>query len=214
MYKPEYPKFIAEKIAKYTKNKLPAFFEYAKDKNKKQVSPRNGSFVNKIYQRVTDKPISAKNLGIGKIDYRLMMKNPDIVCAKEVAELYDRLNKQYKYMLSMKDEYVDNLRYVACQLRSEFEATGYSAEMVANMLVEYLYGRDKRYKQVLWFCYGQYIVNNLKLNLTIPKIRTFQCKRCGEWFETYAHATKTMCDACAKLSLKESHRKYNKKRTK
>jgi len=214
LYKPEYPKFIAEKIAKYTKDKLPAFFEYAKDKKPNQVCTRNNSFVNKIYNRVKDKGINIKHLGIEPIDYKLLMRNPDIVCSKEIAETYDRLNKRYRFMLNMKDEHIDNLRYVACRLRDEFAEIGYSNEMVTDMLVEYLYGSEKRYKQVLWFCYGQYIVNNLSHNIVIPKKRIFQCASCGEWFEVYAHSTKIMCDACAELSYKERYKKYNKKRRK
>jgi len=42
-----------------------------------------------------------------------MMSNLQIICSKEVSDLYDELNKQYRYMINMKDEYIDNLRYIA-----------------------------------------------------------------------------------------------------
>ena len=48
LYKPEFPHEINEQISKFTNAKLPAFFEYAKDKERSQVKKRNQSFVNKI----------------------------------------------------------------------------------------------------------------------------------------------------------------------
>ena len=83
----------------------------------------------------------------------------------------------------MKNEYEDNLRYVACKIRAEFAQIGYSEETIADMLVEYLYGRNRRYKQLLWFCYGQYIVNNLEKNIGVKKAKFIQCIDCGEWIE-------------------------------
>ena len=109
LYKPEFPHEIDEKIAQYTNCKLPAFFEYAKDKDKSQVKKRNGSFVNKIYDRIPNKPINTRGLKLEKIDYQKLMSNPRIICSKEVSDLYDELNKQYRYMINMKDEYMGKL---------------------------------------------------------------------------------------------------------
>ena len=183
MYKPEFPHEINEQISKYTNVKLPAFFEFAKDKEKSQVKKRNQSFVNKIYDRIPNKPINTRGMQLGKLNYQDMMNNKSILCSKEVSDLYDELNKQYRYMINMKDEYVDNMRYIACKIREEFSKFGYSDETIADMLVEYLYGKDKRYKQLLWFCYGQCIVNNLEKNIEVKKTKLIQCIDCGEWFE-------------------------------
>lgn len=199
LYKPEFPHEINEQISKYTNTKLPAFFEYAKDKEKSQVKKRNQSFVNKIYDRIPNKPINTRGMDLGKIDYKIMMENSNIICSKEVSELYDGLNKQYRYMINMKDEYIDNLRYVACKIRDEFSKFGYSDETITDMLVEYLYGRDKRYKQLLWFCYGQYIVNNLERNISVKKTKVIQCVDCGEWFEVdIKDGMSCRCDSCLK----------------
>ena len=170
---------------------MPAFFEYAKDKEKSQVKKRNQSFVNKIYDRIPNKPINTRGMNLGKIDYKVMMENSTIICSKEVSDLYDEMNKQYRYMINMKDEYIDNLRYVACKIREEFSKFGYSDETITDMLIEYLYGRDKRYKQLLWFCYGQYIVNNLEKNVNVKKTKVIQCIDCGEWFEVDIYNSKT-----------------------
>lgn len=69
LYKPEFPHEIKEQIAKYTNCKLPAFFEYAKDKEKSQVKERNGSFVNKIYDRIPNRPVNTRGLHLDNINY-------------------------------------------------------------------------------------------------------------------------------------------------
>lgn len=212
LYMPERPEWFTPIVSKFTNEKLPAFFEYAKDKEKSQVKKRNQSFVNKIYDRIPNKPINTRGMNLGKIDYKVMMENSTIICSKEVSDLYDELNKQYRYMINMKDEHIDNLRYVACKIRDEFSKFGYSDETITDMLIEYLYGRDKRYKQLLWFCYGQYVVNNLEKNLSVNKTKVIQCIDCGEWFEVDISSKRIRCDECFKLERKEHNRKMYQNR--
>lgn len=210
LYKPEFPHEINEQISKFTNAKLPAFFEYAKDKERSQVKKRNQSFVNKIYDRIPNKPINTRGMNLGKIDYKVMMENSTIICSKEVSDLYDELNKQYRYMINMKDEYIDNLRYVACKIRDEFSKFGYSDETITDMLIEYLYGRDKRYKQLLWFCYGQYVVNNLEKNIGVKKTKVIQCIDCGEWFEVDIMSKSHRCRNCQDEENKRVKREYKR----
>ena len=213
LYKPEFPHEINEQIAKYTNCKLPAFFEYAKDKEKSQVKKRNESFVNKIYERIPNKPINTRGLRLDSINYKYMMSNPQIICSKEVSDLYDELNKQYRYMINMKDEYIDNLRYIACKIRDEFAQFGYSEETITDMVVEYLYGKGKRYKQLLWFCYGQYIVNSLERNIEVKKTKFIQCIDCGEWIEVDIKDNKTYrCEKCQSDYRKKYQRELMRKR--
>ena len=215
LYMPERPDWFNPVVSKYTNCKLPAFFEYAKDKEKTQIKKRNGSFVNKIYDRIPNIPISTRGLQLGEINYKDMMSNGSIICSKEVSDLYDNLNKQYRYMINMKDEYIDNLRYVACKIREEFSKIGYSDETIADMLVEYLYGKGKRYKQLLWFCYGQYIVNNLENNIGVKKTKFVQCVDCGEWVEIDVLNTKTdRCDNCKIVYQKNYHKEYMRNKRK
>lgn len=187
LYMPERPEWFTPIVSKFTSEKLPAFFEYAKDKEKSQIMKRNNSLVNRIFDRIPNKPINTRNLKLGQIDYQMMMSDSKIICSEEVSILYDKLNRQYRYMVNMKSEYQDNLRYVACKLREEFSKFGYSDGIITDMLVEYLYGRNKRYKQLLWFCYGQYIVANIEKRLKDKKefknTKYVQCIDCGEWFE-------------------------------
>ena len=217
LYKPEFPHEISEQISKYTNAKLTAFFKYAKDKETSQVQERNNSFVNKIYDRIPNKPINTGSLKLGQLDYQIMMSDKKIICNKEVSDLYNDLNKHYRYMINMKDEYADNLRYIACKIREEFSKFGYSDETLSDMLVEYLYGRDKRYKQLLWFCYGQYVVNNIEKNLKdrgeLKNTKYVQCVDCGEYFEINISGKRIRCDSCLRSERREHNRKmYQKKK--
>lgn len=211
LYKPEFPKNIEDEIKVFTNRKLPAFFEYAKDKEKSQVEKRNGSFVNKIFKQIPDKSINTKGLKLGKLEYRKLMGNINIVCSKEVADLYNTLNKEYRYKINMKDEHADNLSYVANMIRDEFSKLGYSDETISDMLVQYLYGQNKRYKQLLWFCYGRCIVNNLENNIEIKKTKLIQCVDCGEWVEVDILNTKTTrCESCEVEYRKNWKRDYQR----
>ncbi len=202
LYKPEFPKEIREEIKKFTGQKLPAFFRYAKDKEGGQTAARNGSFVNKIFERIPDVPLNTKGLKLDDIEYKKMMRNPETICPPEVGKLYDSLNRKYRYMVNRKDEYIDNLHYVANKIRLQFTALGYTDSAAADMLTEYLYsGRTgkKRYKQLLWFCYGQYIVSNLENNVTVHRTKYIQCADCGEWVEVDArNMKKQRCSRCQK----------------
>nr|DAE17372.1 MAG TPA: RNA-dependent RNA polymerase [Siphoviridae sp. ctr2f5] len=211
LYKPERPKEKNEIITKYTHSKLPAFFEYAKDKKKDQVENRNHSTVNKIFEKIPDMSINTRSSKLEKLDYKKMMSNVNVRYSNEIAELYNKLNSQYRYMINMKDEYIDNMRHVACQIRSEFSNLGYSEEMVADMLIDYLYGNNKRYKQLLWFTYGQYIVNNLEKNIEIPKTKFVQCTDCGEWFEVDSKSRRIRCDECTIIEKRRIEREKKKK---
>ena len=150
---------------------------------------------------------------LDKINYKCMMANPQIICSKEVSDLYDELNKQYRYMINMKDEHIDNLRYIACKIRAEFAQFRYSEETITDMLVEYLYGKGKRYKQLFWFCYGQCVVNNLEKNIKVEKTKFIQCIDCGEWIEVPINSKRIRCDHCLQQERKEHNKKmYQKKK--
>ena len=142
-----------------------------------------------------------------------MMSNVNTTCKKEVSDLYDELNKKYRYKINMKDEYIDNLRYVACQIRDEFSKFGYSNEELTDMLVKYLYENNKRSKQLFWFCYGQYVVKNLESNIPIKKTKFIQCIDCGEWFEVDIKDTKSCrCEQCQLKEKRRIDREYRRKK--
>lgn len=207
LYMPERPEWFQPVVSKYTNCKLPAFFAYAKDKEASQIQDRNGSFVNKIYDKIPNKAVHTRGLKLGVIEYQKMMADKNTICSREVSNLYDELNLQYRYMIHMKSEDKDNLQYIAGKLREEFGRFGYPEETIADMLVEYLYGREKRYKQLLWFCYGRHIVNHLEEHICPPKTKLIQCTDCDEWFEVSLKDQRTRrCPSCRKNHIKQYDR--------
>ncbi len=211
LYMPRRPEWFRTLVSKYTRCRLPAFFEHAKDKEASQLAERNQSTVNRIYSRIPNTPVSTRGTDLESIDYRKMMRDSTIICSRETARLYDSLNRQYRYSMNIREEYTDNLHYIACKLRAEFARTGYPEPVITDMLVEYLYGRNKRYKQLLWLCYGQYIVNNLERNVGLPGTKCIQCRDCGEWIEISRTDRRTCrCGSCRELYRREYEK--NKKR--
>lgn len=192
-------------VKKYTGGKLPAFFEYAKDKKPTQVEERNGAFVNRIYDLIPNPRIDLRHIEFNdEFDYHKLMKNPRIVCSKEVSNLYDEEVSEYKYKIDSPCEYEKtrskNLREIF-----KFRELGYSDEMVADMLVQYTFGSGKRYKQLLWFCYGEIVYQNLYNNL-YPEGKEYkivQCKDCNEYIEVDVRDFHT----CRCFSCREEHKK-------
>lgn len=209
MYMPVRPDWFKPIVKKYTNKKLPAFFKYAKDKEDNQVSTPNESFVNKLYKKIPNTPINTRKMNLGDLDYTMLMNNSRMVCSENVAELYLKLSKEYRYMVNMKDENRDNLRYVACKIRDEFSKLGYDDYVITDMLVEFLFKNNKRYKQLLWFCYGGNILENLKTNIAAEnKTKVIQCITCGEWFEVdISNKRSCRCEYCQKLLRRETKAK-------
>ena len=68
LYKPEFPKAVSERIAKYTGDKLPAFFAFAKDKEPAEIRERNGSFENRVYDKRLDRASKQRGIRQGMRD--------------------------------------------------------------------------------------------------------------------------------------------------
>lgn len=207
LYKPERPKHINKQINEFTKQSLPYFFIYAKDKDVSQVYRNNKSIVNKLDEIIPNPRINTRKINLGELDYKLLMNNVDILIDNELVEKYKELSNTYHFKISMKDEYQNNLHYLACEIREELSMFGYSNIEIADMLIKTLYSNKSRYKELLWFCYGKQIVKNLKKNIPINKTKTIQCSECEEWFEVNINNGMTCrCSNCAPLHKKERDR--------
>lgn len=213
LYKPEFPPDIKEEITRFTNAKLPAFFAYAKDKDPSQLEKRNASFVNRIYDRIPNCPINTRGLKLDPLDYQNMMGDPRIVCTKEVAALYDTMSRKYRCLVSRKAESSKCLSYLSLQIRNAFCALGDSEETIADMLVEYTYGKEKRYKHLLWFCFGDWIVKHLEANKNLPKTKDMQCIDCGAWTKIPAASRAIRCPHCQKEARKKINRENYLRRT-
>lgn len=212
LYMPKRPDWFAPVVSQFTRQKLPAFFCFAKDKTPEQIAPRNRSFVNRLYDLIPNPPLRAASLKLAPLDYRKLMADPNIRCPREVSDLYQKLNPVYRYKINMKEEYADNLHYVACEIRGQFLRLGYSEETLADMLVSYTYGNEKRCKELLWFCFGRVIAANLKHNIETPKTKYIRCSDCGEWVEVPSSSRSPRCPRCREAATLTKYSRYNSKR--
>jgi hypothetical protein len=241
LYKPERPKHIHEKITAFTKGNVPHFFTYAKDKLDTQVEELNKSFVNKLDYKIVNPRINSRSVGLKKIDYKKMVNNPDIECrvafnknGKINEELSDpmiakycELNQRYHFKINL--ESIDVLRdglmsssqlkqellfnNIANEIRTELSQFGYSESEVADILVKFLYHtKPSKHKAALWFCYGKYIVENLKNNNCKLNTKVIQCIDCGEWINVDIFDSATCrCHDCLQDHKKMLRREQNKR---
>jgi len=228
LYKPEFPKHISGQIKMFTNKKLPHFFVYAKDKKNEQVENVNKSFVNKLDSKIKNVRINSRSIGLKKIDYKMLVNNPDIECKvvfekngkinKDLSDpmivKYCELNQKYHFKINM--ECADNLnpnvlsksairqelyyQKIANEIRYELSQFGYNESEITDILVKFLYHvKPSKHKSVLWFCYGGYIYENIKKHFK-SHFKIIQCVDCGEWFEVNTKDNETCrCGECIKV---------------
>ena len=215
LYTPTRPDDIDKKIKSYIDNKVPHFFKYAKDREDTQVSEINNSFVNKLENIIPNPRINCRKIDLGEIDYRLLMNDYDFELDEdifnEIIDTYRELNKKYYNKIDLKDDNIDSskcntvsslrqsllYKNIAKEIRDGLDKFGYSKIEITDILVKYLYGIKKsKRKEALWFCYGKYIVENLKRNVK-KTTKTIQCVDCGEWLDVGITNRRTCrCEEC------------------
>jgi hypothetical protein len=202
LYVPTRPKDIDVKIRKLTNCKLPYFFKFAKNKSDSQVEAINSSTVNRLYKMIHSGRL---NFGFsnGTFDYRMLMKNEDIDISShiKICSLYDLFKKTTYNTSSSTDKAVEKRLANFENKRQKFEKYFYDVDLITDVLVKYLYadGCNSKYKDVLWYCFGDVLVKNLMENI---ERRYFSCDKCSEKF--YAeHWNQRLCKKCATYSPKE-----------
>lgn len=73
------------------------------------------------------------------------------------------------------------------------------------MLVKYLYeNKNRNSKEVLWFTYGNAIVDILKENLEYKESKYIRCVDCGVWFEINDYNFRSdRCEKCYSIYRKK-----------
>ena len=115
-----------EIIKQYTQYKVPHFFVYAKDKREEQVEPYNKCVVNLLDTIIENKRFSFKLSEFGKIDYKLMTKNPNIEIDDELFQAYSKLNQTYHYKVNNDKKDVQNNIHVKDLIKESLSEFGYS----------------------------------------------------------------------------------------
>lgn len=200
LYKPVRPKEIHEQIVSFTKQKVPHFFLYAKDKDNHQIAPINNSLVNRLDSLIPNPRIDLRKAKLGHPDYTLLVHDKDIQIDTNVINTYNTLNAAYRFKIQHQNEYNIKVSYISKYIKQALSQFNYTEEELADMLTKYLYSKKSCVsKDVLWFSYGKHLIKNLRYNLNKKmNVRTIQCIDCLDWF--YAYGTnETRCPICQSL---------------
>lgn len=188
LWKSEPPKEVADIIKKYTQSKLPNFFQYAKDKDPvTQVEPPNESTMNRISAKIPDTRIRY-NGKISKFDWTMLTNKAVDYTIRENSPVIERYNwwvkNQRRFDYGDNEHINENDLYKYRTIAQDIvEFSGESIDFIANSLVAYLYTVKKSSnKKMLWACFGDVIVANLKANVS-GKV----CPICGKRFEPNVH---------------------------
>jgi hypothetical protein len=201
LWYPERPLHINKIIKGYTKNKVPHFFRFAKDKKKDQVAAINNSVVNML---VTEKIIPDKRIHFEDViegfDYKKLMKNPRTNVDDEIIEVFEKINKSKHWDIKKQvKENGSSRRESELAVYKEFrnELLKYrKRQFVVDVLIKYLYAEKKtENKQSLWYMFGDDIVRNLQFNIQ----GIVECVDCKKEVEV-VRKQQVRCDDC--------HRKY------
>ena len=197
---PTRPAEIDKIIKSYTKAKVPYFFQFAKDKEPEQTEHPNESAMNRLSAYIPDKRISYCKT-IGKFDYRKLMNLDcgfDIREDNLIIERYKYYNQSQNVLFKTDDENHASqedlymFRFIREKILEETEA---ELNYVVNTLVMYLYTVQKNSnKKMLWSCFGDVIVKNLKKNVK-DKI----CPICGKRFVPAVNNQIVCSEPCARL---------------
>lgn len=195
LYKPTRPDHINAKLSQITGMKAPHFFIYAKGKTAHQVQKKNGSVVNRLDKIVPNKRMSFSAKNIGVFHYQYMLSNPkmEVDIKQEVIDLYNEVEKQYRYSINFYDDSV-NYSYIRDSILERFNGLKTDRVECCDILVKYLFHmRQSKRKNIFWMCFGDIVLSNLQKNLPAGSI---QCRKCGERFVPSVPQQK-LCDKCA-----------------
>ena len=201
MWLPEPPKDINKKIKSYTKAKVPHFFIYAKDKESNQCEEINNSTMNRISSFIPN-PMVRYNKNIDKFDYQILM-NPDAdftIKHSPILETYDYwLTHRYEFY-DVNEGIDDEDLWMYQKIGEKFLELG-DIDYIVNSLVVYCYTkRVNSNKKLLWACFGDVIVSNIKKNL--PKLESDKgiiCPVCGKRFKAATYNQICCSKECSSL---------------
>ena len=161
--------------------------------------------MNRLSAYIPDKRISYCKT-VGKFDYRKLMNLDcgfDIREDSLIIERYEYYNQNKDKIFNIDDgKYLNQMDcYLPKYVRDKIiEETRYDLDYITNTLVVYFYTIKKSSnKELLWSCFGDIIVENLKKNVK-DKI----CPICGKRFEPRDNTNTVYCsDECYKLANRQ-----------
>lgn len=200
LYKPSRPNEINKLIHTYTKQKIPHFFIYAKDKKENQVEKINDSIVNKLEKIIPNPIINFRGTKLGSFNYKMLMCHSNVELDINIIEKYTELdlNKRFIEISNVHELNPSDELYIYKDIRNKILEVNDDIHYVTDVLIEYLYNQKKsNFKTTLWSSFGDIIVDNLKFNIEIELHNTILCEICGNRIENTV-GNKKYCEECAK----------------
>ncbi|WP_211749678.1 hypothetical protein [Paenibacillus sp. Marseille-Q4541] len=221
-YKPTRPANIKALFKPYNKMKMPFFFSYEKyrpkpqdkknKKKKRETQPwDNKTTVNRLKEMFPPVRIKFKSVSdLYDFDYAQLMsaEPPRDQIYEEIITKYKQLNEQ-KWCLTPKKKSNDDITTsdilpIYTYIKEELLKVCNDPHHVTNVILDYLYREiNGQYKTTLWSCFGDIIVENLKINL---KDRIRICENCTTVIDNTKRKStnsKKYCEDCSKEIRKE-----------
>lgn len=178
----ERPENVNNLISRYTKSKTPHFFIYAKDKTPRNVEKLNeNTIMGRIEKLIPSDRLKFDKHGLERFDYSMLMRNKGQIIIDEIVEKFVPLNISIGQNSRVKDECDNHMDYLYQNLRDEMFSMDYPNEVIVDVIVAYMFGKKTPYKNTLWSSFGDYVYENLVLNIEKSKLKnTISCDRCGK----------------------------------
>lgn len=214
LYKSTPPKEVKAIISKYVNKKLPAFFEFAKDKGEDQVELPNDCIVNRIKTLYPDSEFKLIFEDKSRFDYRMLMNNPEIAVDEKVLKAYSDIVSTAK--LKKHKEETNNSTVIA-DIIAVMQQFDYAQFEICDMLIKDMFCdrtvfKDNRNKEFFFAVYGDIVYENILANklkygyvcvdcgISIKRVNG-KC-RCDECQKKYRRKYKTEKDRSYRLGLR------------
>ena len=195
LFKPTRPKDIDELIKGYTRLNLPHFFKYAKDKDDEQIEEINDSVVNRFDVLIKNTKLNFKATNLGEFDWHLLMNNKDIEDDEEIIKEYKYIVRYKKFIMKEVTERKNKDFYINTYIKNRLLKINNDIVYVTDVLVKYLFEHNSINKNILFDCFGNIILENLKLNIDT---NTALCDCCGKRFVKKKEKQIYCSDKCKK----------------
>lgn len=170
-------------MKKYHNDKIPYFFKYAKKKETDKISEEiTDCTMHKIMNEIQDTKIMFNSIRkLGKIDYTMFLKNKECTFSnEEINNIYDEENKLYGHNLRIdsEDTNKNNFNVISKSIKDKMLEVEKDEYNIIQSLVKHLYEKNTtRKKKLLWYMFGEELMNNLKDNVDKD---TEVCMQCGD----------------------------------
>lgn len=205
LWLPQPPKPVEKIIKKYTKKRVPYFFQYAKDKSLGGVEPINNSAMNRISKAIPNSRLKMCKT-VAKFDYRMLMNRSVDFTINEIP-IIEKFNYWRTHRWEFKTEnnkVADQELYMYSKIKEDLLTLG-ERDYVINTLINYEYTIKKSSnKKLLWSVFGEEIINNLEKNLEVEERKI--CPICGKRFYPLVYNQICCDEKCSRINDNQKKR--------